>query len=322
MKCLPKATLIYNPLAGTLNIHRSARAVARFWDEIGWDVQIEPTQYAGHGRILAFKAAAEGSDLVLAAGGDGTLGEIAGGLAGTDTIMAPLPAGTGNSFTKELMLANRGGLFRERTLLVACEKLIHGKVQAIDLGCAQDNKYWLLWTSVGVDSYTVAHIEPRSKLARKFGSVGYLALGTPHLRKFPGMNAKVTIDERVIEGQFLMIVVSNCRRYAGGKFLLNPGAALDDGLFEVWLFKGRSGWSIYRYMMIMGRGRHLNHTDIQMETARDVSIETDPPIPYQRDGDPAGNAPVHCWLEQRALHLLVPDTVSESLFVQPGSPFP
>ncbi len=316
-----KVTLIYNPLAGTLNIDRLALVVADFWRDRGWVVRIEPTQYAGHGRILAMEAVDAGHELVLAAGGDGTLGEIAGGLAGSQTIMAPLPAGTGNSFTKELMLSNRGGLLRGRTLLKACEKLAAGRVQDVDLGCSNSDQHWLLWTSVGVDSYVVSRIEPRSRLARKFGSVGYLALGTPHLSQFPGMLATVKIDDKSYSGEFLMVVIGNCRRYAGGKFLLSPQASLDDGLLEVWLFKGRKGWGIYRYMVIMALGRHLNHPDIQMVTGRDVVVEADWDVPFHRDGDPAGTVPLHCWVKRGALRLLVPQTVSASLFTQPGKSF-
>jgi len=316
-----KATLIYNPLAGTLNIDRLSLVVADFWRDRGWDIQVEPTRSAGHGRILAKEAASAGIELVLAAGGDGTLGEIAGGLAGSQTIMAPLPAGTGNSFTQELMLSNRGGLLRGQTLMKACEKLAAGRVQEVDLGCSSDDQHWLLWVGVGVDSYVVSHIEPRSRLARRFGSIGYLALGSLHLSRFPGMRATVRVDEQIYSGEYLMVVVSNCRRYAGGKFLLNPQGALDDGLFEVWLFKGRKGWGIYRYMLIMARGRHLNHPDIQMVTGRDVLIEADQDIPFHRDGDPAGTVPLRCWVKSKALRLLVPQTVSASLFTQPGTPF-
>jgi diacylglycerol kinase (ATP) len=317
-----QATLIYNPLAGTLNLDPMAEVVAGFWRDRGWNVDIKPTKYAGHGRILANNAAKAGSELVLAAGGDGSLGEIAGGLADTEAIMAPLPAGTGNSFAKELMLSNRGGLFRRNTLLRACEKLAEGRVQKIDLGCYDENEYWLLWASVGIDSYVVSRIEPRSRFARRLGSVGYLGLGTPYLPRFPGMNATVTVDDQVFEGQYLMVVISNCRRYAGGKFLLSPKASLDDGLLEVWLLKGRSGWGIYRYMVLMGSGRHLNHPDTQMITGRNIVVETDPIMPFHRDGDPAGTVPLHCWVKPGALRLLVPQNVSASLFSQPGIDFP
>jgi YegS/Rv2252/BmrU family lipid kinase len=316
-----KATLIYNPLAGTLNLEPLTKLVADFWRNYGWIIAVEATQYAGHGRELAREAAHAGHELVLVAGGDGSLGEIAGGLVDSQTIMAPLPAGTGNSFAKELKLNNRGGLLRRHSLLKACEKLVEGRVQQIDLGCYNSSEHWLLWASVGVDAYVVSHIEPRSRFARRLGSIGYLGLGTPYLARFPGMKATVKVDDQVYRGEYLMVIISNCRRYAGGKFLLSPKASLDDGLLEVWLFNGRVGWGIYRYMAMMATGRHLNHHDVQMVTGREITVDTDPKMPFHRDGDPAGSVPLHCWVKPKALRLLVPQTVSESLFTQPGIPF-
>lgn len=315
-----KATLIYNPLAGTLNLDPMAKVVADYWVENGWRVHVLPTKYPGHARLLAKEAADKGEELVLAAGGDGSLGEIAGGLANSQTIMAPLPAGTGNSFAKELMLSNRGGLLRRQTLLQACEKLVDGCVHEIDLGCYNGDEYWLLWTSVGVDSFVVANIEPRSRFARRLGSLGYLGLGTPHLPKFPGMKATVTVDKREYSGEFLMIIISNCRRYAGGKFLLSPHASLDDGMLEVWMFKGSSGWGIYRYMAIIASGRHINHPDTTMVAGREICVDTEPKMPFHRDGDPAGSVPLKCWIQPGSLRLLVPQKVSESLFTKVGSP--
>jgi diacylglycerol kinase family enzyme len=212
-------------------------------------------------------------------------------------------------------------LFRRHALLKACEKLVEGRVQNIDLGCYNNSEHWLLWASVGVDSYVVSRIEPRSRFARRLGSIGYLGLGTPHLPRFPGMRATVKVDYQVFSGEYLMVIISNCRRYAGGKFLLSPKASLDDGLLEVWLFKGRMGWGIYRYMGILALGRHLDHPDVQMVTGREITVETEPIMPFHRDGDPAGDVPLQCWVKPGALRLLVPQTVTESLFTQPGLPF-
>jgi YegS/Rv2252/BmrU family lipid kinase len=312
-----KATLIYNPLAGTLHLDPVIDVVAEFWREHGWEVQIQPTRYAGHARSLARKAVESGNELVLAAGGDGTLGEIAGGLADSETVMAPLPAGTGNSFTRELMLA-KPGFLRRRTLLDACAKLIEGQVQHIDLGCYNGDERWLLWAGAGVDSFVIAHIEPRSRFARRLGGIGYLGLGTPFLSRFPGVEATVTVDGSTFQDNYLMVIVSNCRRYAGGKFLLSPDASLDDGLLEVWMFKGRVGWGIYRYLAFMAIGRHLNHPDTLMVKGRDITIETQPLIPFQRDGDPAGSTPMRCWVKPESLRLLVPQEVSPTLFTKPG----
>ena len=77
---------------------------SRIWQTLGWDVQVKPTEHAGHATELAQAAADAQHGLVFAAGGDGTLNEVANGLVHSETVLAPLPVGTANSFAKELCL--------------------------------------------------------------------------------------------------------------------------------------------------------------------------------------------------------------------------
>lgn len=278
-----------------------------------------PTQFAGHARELALRSAAEGHEIVLAAGGDGTLGEVAGGLAFTDTIMAPFPAGTGNSFAKELGMP-RLGFFSRNGVVQACQALYDGQVHSIDIGRSGDEQFWLQWLGVGIDSYVVEHIEPRSKIVRRFGRVGYLGEGLPIIKKFPGMKAKITIDDQEIEGDFLMAVTSNCRLYAGGQFLLNPGALIDDGKMEIWLFKGSSRLSLFKYMWSISRQRHIGNPEILFFEAKEITVDSEPVLPYHRDGDPAGSTPFTARIESGALRFLVPTTAPKDLFSKQGYP--
>jgi diacylglycerol kinase (ATP) len=315
---MPNLSIIYNPLAGTANLASVMKQMTLFWQDRGWRVTIKPTQFAGHARELALSSAAEGHEMILAAGGDGTLGEVAGGLAFTDAIMAPFPAGTGNSFAKELEMP-RLGLLSRNGVVRACEALYDGRVHSIDIGRSGDEQFWLQWLGVGIDSYVVEHIEPRSKIVRRFGRIGYLGEGLPHIKKFPGMRAKITVDDEQIEGDFLMAVISNCRRYAGGQFLLSPRALIDDGKMEVWLFKGTKPAALFRYMLAISRQRHLRDSNILFFKAESVTVESEPALPYHRDGDPAGSTPVTTRIEARALKFLVPTTAPKDIFSKPGS---
>ena len=144
--------------------------VADLWQAQGWQVDIQPTQAAGHATTLAKQAVATGSQIVIAAGGDGTLGEVANGLAETETILAPLPVGTANSFARELNMP-LPGFWGRHQLLKAADMLLNGRIQPIDLGyttnSAGDGRYWLLWAGVGADGFLVENIEPRPKWSKK-----------------------------------------------------------------------------------------------------------------------------------------------------------
>lgn len=314
-----QATLIYNPQAGPSSMDEAIQQAARFWEHRGWEVTIAPTEYAGHAVRLAREAAEMGQRLVLAAGGDGTLGEVANGLAGTETIMGPLPTGTGNSFGKELRMP-RPNLLDHRALVDAAALLASGRVQRMDLGRFRGGKYWMLWTGVGIDSFLVEEMEPRSKLSKRLGRVGYAAQALVLAPQFAPMEARVTVDGKLYEDTYLLVLISNCRRYAGGELLLNPTGALDDGQFEVFLFRGAGVTRTATYAWQLWRGEHMHSEDIVVLRGREVIVETARPIPVHTDGDPAGETPFHCIMVPEAVRLLVPRSAPRGLFRQPGLP--
>jgi diacylglycerol kinase (ATP) len=296
--------------------------VADLWQARGWRVDIQPTQAAGHAIQLAKAAAAAGSQIVIAAGGDGTLGEVANGLAETDSIMAPLPVGTANSFARELKLPLP--LFRgKHQLLKAADLLLNGRIQRIDLGyrtdAAGNGRYWLLWAGAGADGYLVEHIEPRPKWSKRLGRLGYMLQGIALSARFPTVAAKVEIDGRFYEDHYPLVLISNCRLYAGGGLTISPQAKLDDGLFEVWLFQGKHIGKMFQYGALIKAGKR-DFPGMTMVNGRSITIHTTPAMPCQTDGEPGGHTPFSCELKPGALRLLVPAHAPTDLFQQPGIP--
>lgn len=299
--------------------------VADFWRVKGWDVIIRPTEAVGHATTLAREAAANGRSLVLAAGGDGTLGEVTNGLAGTPTVMAPLPVGTANSFAKELRMP-LPGLFNPHRLLQVNDVLAAGRVQAMDLGYTpaaeegENGRYWLLWAGTGADGFMVDQLEPRPKWAKRIGPLSYILQGLPVMLRLPPMTAVVEIDGRQFEDDFLLVLISNSRRYAGGIVTLSPEARLDDGLFEVWLFHGRGLPRMAGHLVAAKWGKPAQHDHVTHLQARQISVRATPPFPYQMDGEPVGMTPFSVQMKPRALRLLVPATAPADLFTTPGRP--
>lgn len=137
---MQRATLIYNPLAGPLNCAEMMEDVARYWRSREWDVSVKATEYAGHATELARQAAAQGFQLVFAAGGDGTQGEVATGLAFTDTVMATIPIGTGNSLAKEMQMP-RPSRRQPNRAIDAAEALYRG------------GYFRPIWVRMGMDAF-------------------------------------------------------------------------------------------------------------------------------------------------------------------------
>lgn len=295
--------------------------MADLWRARGWQVTIHPTNAPGHATELASLAAISNHRVVIAAGGDGTLGEVASGLAGTETAMAPLPVGTANSFARELLMP-RPGLFEKHKLLTAAESLLDGVVQPMDLGYQiypnNNGRNWLLWAGTGADGYLVDRVEPRPTWSKRMGRLGYFLQSLSVANSVPSMYAKVTVDGRVFEDEYVLVLISNCRLYAGGQIMLNPQAKLDDGQMEIWLFSGDGLFDTMQYLVEAKLERHHNNPNVTQVNGHEFVIETDPTFPCQTDGDKAGNTPFHCQVKTRTLRLLVPNTAPADLFSMPG----
>jgi len=134
------------------------------------------------------------------------------------------------------------------------------------------------------------------------------------------MTAVVEVDGQTFQNEYLLVLVSNSRRYAGGMVELSPQAYLDDGMFEVWLLHGQGILRIAKYLVQAKFGDLARQSEVVRLTGRHITIRTIPSFPYQTDGEPAGRTPFTISVKARALRLLVPSTAPADLFTCPGIP--
>ncbi len=227
------AVIIANPTSGNggfpLQTRRFDETLA-FLRGHGWKVDLWYTQAAGEGEQLARKAVIQKANLVIAAGGDGTINEIIQGLVGSETALGVLPNGTVNVWARELGIPLDD--MRARSVLV------NGQTRRIDLGCV-NGRYFLLMVGIGFDG-EVTHIVERKPLKR-LGILGYtlavLWLG-PGYRGFPVV---ARIDGYVVKTRALQIFAGNTQLYAGAvKFTWQ--AKCDDGLLDLCIVRKRNLW--------------------------------------------------------------------------------
>jgi diacylglycerol kinase (ATP) len=155
------AVIIANPTSGNIGFplpNRHFDETLAFLRKQGWKAEIWYTQTAGDGEKLARKAVKQQVNLVIAAGGDGTINEIIQGLAGSETALGILPSGTVNVWAREL------GIPLDDT--GACNVLVHGQTRRIDLGCV-NGRYFLLMAGIGFDGEVTQAVEgkPLKRLA-------------------------------------------------------------------------------------------------------------------------------------------------------------
>jgi YegS/Rv2252/BmrU family lipid kinase len=228
---------------------------------------------------LAAMAARDSVPLVIAAGGDGTLHEVAAGLVegSADAASAPvlgiLPLGTGNDFIKTLGVPSEWR--------AAVERLARGQPRRIDLGRLNGHVFV---NNVGIGFDAQVGIEAQ-KVKWLKGEAVYLAgLLRALLGAYRTPEVTVQVDDQTLKQTVTMLDIGN-GRCSGGSFWLNPEAQLDDGMLDVCVVAGLSRPGIMRLVPKVMKGAHAGEAAIRMLRGRRIQITSASPLPVHADGD-------------------------------------
>ena len=297
--------LLYNPAAGRLSVRPYLGRVLRMLHAAGWKMSVDVTLNGRHATQAARQAAAENYDAVFAVGGDGTMGQVASGLIGTETALAVLPAGTTNVLARELGMQafewHRWWALKDNARLLA-----NASVQSMDVGLCNGQPF-LLWAGIGLDALAIHKLEPRPRFVKYISVPHYFATTVWSAAFWNGMDLQVTADGNRVDGHFLLAITTNIRHYLGGMTVISPNAFLDDGLMDLWLLSGNNLADAFRHFFDMLAGRHLTSEQARCITFQSARIESDLPFSLQMDGEPMlGGAQAEITSRPRALKILMP----------------
>ena len=259
------------------------------------DVEVVETNRRGHATRFAHDAARRGFDVVIGYGGDGTLNEVATGIAGTDTALGVLPGGSTNVFARTLGMPNDP--------VEAVEHLVAGieadDVRPIGLGRV-NGRYFCFHTGIGFDAAVVERVERHGSLKRWLGHPLFIYAGlstwlSGYDRKRPHFSVESTGDEgavdRLDDGYFTIVLNTNPYTYLGNRPLdLSPAAGLDQPGLVAITFTTMRATAILRSLAGALRGGGVKpapHLDVRTHVDRLV-VEHAEPFPYQVDGDALG----------------------------------
>ncbi len=287
---------IVNPKSGASSRKFACRYFHRYLESQGHRVRVQVTTSLEHACELATGAAGDPDcALVVAAGGDGTLREVAHGLEGGDTPLLVAPCGTENLLANEL-----GFDWRLETLIKAFEG---GVLRPLDLGTA-NGKCFASVAGFGFDAAVVDRVNQR-----RTGHISHFAYVQPLWRTFWSHRFEpmtVVVDGEEVFADRGMVFVGNISRYAIGLQLLHY-ADFSDGLLDVCIYKCGGRIHLVKHSILTVLKQHADCRDVIYRQGKRITVRSESPaVKAEIDGDPGPSLPIDIEVVPGAVQCLVP----------------
>lgn len=298
MVTTPTALIILNPIAGLVNAQVLRRLIENRFHAAGWSTRIHLTEPNEDYCSLIQMEAAKGLDLVVAAGGDGTIAAVAGGLAHSNIPLGIIPTGTWNAIGRHFRIS----LNPMRAIATITGK---HKIRRMDLMEIGEHIH-AMNLGVGFSGTMVAHTQRSEK--RRLGNAAYFS----HMfKQIFGLEMKryiIEADEKVYRGRATEIFVANYGMVGMNFFESVLDIHPDDGKVDVLLIKARTILdlpSVFWQAFVQRKKRTPKYR--QLSAVSKVIIQTSPPMLVQADGEKLGTTPITITVLQRAVKVIVPN---------------
>jgi diacylglycerol kinase (ATP) len=329
-----QAELIYNPSGGQVVVRHELDNVAAFLNRHGWSATLRETSKPLEATELARHAVNRGARVVIAAGGDGTVNEIANGLVNTDAALGVLPVGTTNSWALQMgipalnpklpgtqvvkMIATLEeriahplpANYYRKVLLGAARVLVGEHTVAVDMG-ELSGRYFLMWAGIGFDAASAKSVSLKEK--RALGSWAYVLSTIKSAYRYSSTNVRLNLDGKVVRVDTPFIVVSNIQLY-GGMVEIGAKACVNDAKLDVCIFKGDGFFTFVQHAMKVLTHRHLQDPKVEYYQCREIVVESAHSLPVHVDGEPFTRTPVAIHTVPSSLKVIVPKAAPANLF--------
>ncbi|HYH79857.1 MAG TPA: diacylglycerol kinase family protein [Longimicrobium sp.] len=292
--------VVLNPVAGQADTNRVLRLLAGAFAVRRSAFDVVETRGPGDAERFAREAAEQGYRAVVAVGGDGTVGEVITGLAGTGVPLGIVPKGTGNQVAFNLGLP--------RGIEAAVDVVVNGITVAMDLGQVVNGRYFAVAAGTGWDAAVVKLATRELKDRWGFGAYIYAALkvsATP-----PTTRYRITADGETLEMEAAVVLAANMGMIVTNPQAFNvriaPRATHTDGKLDLCIFAPRTRSHAARMVWRMYRQMYAGDERMIYLQARDITVESDPPVVTETDGEPLGETPLTVRAVPGGIHVLVP----------------
>lgn len=296
---MKRARLIYNPSSGREQLKKNLAYILNRLEHAGYEASTHATTpEEGCATRAARQAGERGFDLVIAAGGDGTIFEVVNGLADLQKrpMLGIIPAGTTNDFARALEIS--------RDIEQAMDVICSGHHEPIDIG-RMNNKYFTNIAAAG--TLTELTYEVPAKLKTMVGQMAYYIKGIEKLPQVKPTAVRIEYDGKLFEGEIMMFLVANTNS-VGGFEKLAPSASLQDGMFDFLVVKKTSFPEFVHLASLALRGEHINHSKLLYVKANRIKVELleDHEMQLNLDGERGGVLPAEFVNMYHHFNLLMP----------------
>ncbi len=278
-----RARIIYNPTSGKEMFKRALPDVLVKMEQAGYETSGYATQRVGDATEEAARAIDAHYDLLVVAGGDGTLNEVVNGIAEKPQRpkLGLIPMGTVNDFGRALHLPT--------DIFEAVDVILEGKTVQVDIG-KMNSRYFI--NLAGGGKITEVSYEAPSKLKSIVGPFAYYIKGFEMLPQMHAVDVRIEYDSHVFEGEIMLFLLGLTNSMAGFEKLV-PDAKLDDGKFTLLIVEKANLAELGHIMTLASRGEHIKHPKVHYHKAQSINISSFSDMPLNVDGEYGGQLPAN-----------------------------
>ncbi|UOR13856.1 diacylglycerol kinase [Halobacillus amylolyticus] len=278
---MQRARIIYNPTSGREVIRKVLPDILQRFEQAGYETSTHATTCAGDATKAAQIAVDRKFDVVVAAGGDGTINEVINGVAEQPfrPKLGIIPVGTTNDFAR--------ALYVPRNIHKAVDVILADYSTPLDIGRVNDQYFMNI---AGGGKITELSYEVPSKLKTMLGQLAYYLKGIEMLPSVRPTYVEMEYDGRLYKGDIMLFLVSNTNS-VGGLEKLAPKAKMNDGLFDLMIIEKMNIAEFVRLATLAIQGTHLNHPKFIHTTASRVKVKTEEKMQLNIDGEFGGLLP-------------------------------
>lgn len=301
---MKKVLLIINPKAGKAKVKSSLFDIINILTEHDMTVSVEITRYGGHARDICTFITDE-YDMVVCAGGDGTLNEVIAGIISSkkNIPIGYIPAGSTNDFASTLHLS--------KDMKKAALDIAEGVVKSIDIGVFKD-RYFTYVASFG--AFTKASYSTPQEIKNSLGHLAYVLEGMKDLPTIKGEFVKIECsDGTVYEGEYIFGAIANSTSVGGVISLDERVVTMNDGKFEIMLIKNPKNIVDLTKCINALSTKNYNTDTIVFGSLDSAEITTENPLTWSLDGERCDtNGTVSIKNLNNAIKMVLPSDVSNS----------